>query len=116
MRKPSSRMRPTLVTTLQHTWGKDADGGRTVLSTVTTSDLFCSVQPGSPSTSVDETGRWTTEEYFTLRFSFDPGLHPHDEVTWVETLLSRTHNLVVLGTANQMGRGATWEVPCVERI
>lgn len=115
-------MRQTLVTLLQHTWSKDADGGRVIASTVTTKNTFCSVEPGTPTTGVDETGRWTTENHFTLRFSSDPGLDAHDEVTWTESSLSETgaplrvHNLVVLGTANKMGRGATWEVPCVERI
>lgn len=115
-------MRQTLVTLLQHAWSKDADGGRVIASTVTTKNASCSVEPGTPTTGVDETGRWTTEATFMLRFSYDPALHTHDEVTWTESTSSmtgeplRVHNLVVLGTASQMGRGATWEVPCVERI
>lgn len=116
MRKPSNRMRSTLVTLLQHTWSKDADGGRVVASTVTTLDVACSVEPGSASTSVDETGRWTTENHYILRFSVDPDLSAHDEVTWAEAQSSRVRHLVVLGTSNKMGRGATFEVPCVERI
>lgn len=122
MRRPSSRMRQTLVTLLQHAWSKDSDGGRVIASTATTKNVYCSVEPGTPTTGVDETGRWTTENHFTLRFSSDPALNVHDEVTWTESSLSvtgaplRVHNLVVLGTANKMGRGATWEVPCIERI
>lgn len=122
MRRPSSRMRQTLVTLLQHAWSKDVDGGRVIASTATTTDVNCSVESGTPTTGVDETGRWTTENHFTLRFSFDPGLDAHDEVTWTEPTSSvtgtplRVHNLVVLGTANKMGRGATWEVSCTERI
>lgn len=122
MRKPSSRMRPTQVTLLHHTWGKDVDGGRVIASTITTPNIFCSIQPGDPVTSVDETGRWTTENHFTLNFSNDPGLNPHDEITWKESTLTemgtslRVHNLVVRGTANRMGRGSTFAVPCVERI
>lgn len=115
-------MRQTLVTLLQHTWGKDADGGRVIASTVTTRNVSCSVEPGTPTTGVDETGRWTTENNFILRFSFDPALNAHDEITWAEPPSSttgaslRVHNLVVHGTSHQMGRGATWEVSCIERI
>ena len=116
MRRPSHRIRPTLVTLLHHTWGKDTDGGRRILSTVTTSDAVCSVEPGTALTVVDETGRWTTENSHTLRFNSDPNLSPHDEVIWTEVDSSRIHNLVVLGTSNKMGRGITFEVSCIERI
>lgn len=116
MRKPSSRMRSTLVTLLQHTWSKDADGGRVIASTLTTLDVACSVEPGTSSTAVDETGRWTTENLHILRFSSDPGLDVHDEVTWTDVQSSQVHHLVVLGTSNKMGRGSTFEVPCMERV
>lgn len=110
-------MRPSRVTTLKHTWGKDADGGRRILSTITTEDLACSVDPGLSSSVVDETGRWTNENQYILRFSFDPGLSVHDEVTWSDPFsLDGPHRLVVLGSANKMGRGVTFEVNCVERI
>lgn len=113
MKKPSSRMRHEVVTAHKHTWGKDADGGRIVVSTFVVPDLICSVQGGGKTTSVDETGRWTTEQPFTLRFTEDPGLKPHDEVTWQEG--SYLHNLVVQGTTNVMARYVTFEVNCVER-
>lgn len=116
MRKLSARMRPARVTTLKHSWGKDADGGRTILSTVTTEYVACSVDSGLSSTVVDETGRWTNENQYVLRFSFDPELNVHDEVIWDDPFSIATHRLVVLGSANKMGRGVTFEVNCVERI
>lgn len=109
-------MRQALVTLLKHTWGKDADGGRTVLSTTTVENVFCSVEPGTQDTRVDETGRWVTENNYILRFSTDPGLSTHDEMTWLEVNSSRVHHLVVLGTSNKMGRSATFEVNAIERI
>lgn len=117
-------MRKERVTLLNHSWTKDTDAGRVIASTVTTSNVACSVQPGDAMTTVDETGRWTTEVPYTLRFFSDPFLDAHDEITWVEAIFKRgsvnptprTHNLVVLGVTNRMGRGATYEVACVERI
>ena len=115
MRRPSSRMRKERVTLLRHKWGKDADAGRVISSTVTTTNVICSVDPGISNTAVDETGRWTTEQPYALRFTYDPILNEHDEVVWTERPSGLVHTMVVMGTTQRMGRGVTYEVNCIER-
>lgn len=118
---PTPQMRKERVTLLKYTWGKDSDAGRVILSTSTTNNVACSVEPGTSITSMDETGRWTMENPHTLRFNYDPFLKSHDEVIWIEEadprsgVAGRTHRFTVLGTSNRMGRGVTYEVNCIER-
>lgn len=112
----SARALNSTVTLLIHAWGKDAAGGRVITSTATIPNVACQWDPESGSTSVDDTGRWTTEQTHAFRFRTDPallGLKEQDVIQVIDA--GQIHSCVVVQSSNAMGRSVYFEVHTVER-
>lgn len=112
-RRPSTRCLNSSVTLIVNTWGKDTAGGRTIASSRQVGDVTCQWDPGESTTSVDETGRWTTEQMHVFRFLTDPGLKAQDVIRVVDG--SRVRDCYVSRPTNPAGRNVFWEVPAMER-
>jgi hypothetical protein len=118
MRSPSARCWPHEVALTRNVWGQDADGGRTVSSTTTSSQVDCSVQPGDPERLVTidpETGlrRITQISPCKIIFPENPKLSVDDLVTYVDDD-RQTHVYQVKGTLPAAFVGSVWEVRTVE--
>lgn len=114
MIRPSSRMRPHQVTLTLNTWGTDVDAGPIVTATRTVPGVPCSVHPGGPVLTQDDTGRWTQVTPYRVHFYDDPGLHKGDVIGWQDPR-GRYHNIVVSGLSDSAGRGTTFAVSGSER-
>lgn len=113
MLSPSANILNQTVTLLIHTWTVDEEGGRQVATTTTVASVPCGVEPEDPIIHT-EGERFTTIIPHRLSFLRDYGLNSFDEITWVEG--TRTHNLVVSGVVNALGRGGFFDCLAIERI
>jgi hypothetical protein len=118
MRSPSARVLQNTVTAYRYLGGQTTDAGLKSNSYGTTpiaSGVACSVQPDDPERMYDDAGRIVREiRTYSIMFGSNPGLQANDKVTWTDTL-GVSHDLFVLGTADQAGRGAAFVVSCEER-
>lgn len=118
MRKPSARALTNRVTLYRYAPAQDAEGGVAAnpYGEPLAADVPCSVQPSEPMRYVDQTtGRLVQKTVHDVFFRDDHALAADDKIVWVDNA-GVTHNLFVLGSTDQAGKGGCFMVSTEERL
>ena len=84
-------------------------------SSPTMQSVPCSVQFSGIAEIVDEQGRVTQLNSYSIMIPANPGVRVRDKIVWTDKG-GVTHTAFVQSSVEITGEGNTWEVPVIERI
>ena len=107
---------PNLVDLYTRIPTQDKDRATIPTCTLFASQVPCSVQAHSVVTRYDENTQAIIQFIpYSIFFASNPGLKQYDQIWWLDTL-GNVHKILVIGTRDEAGRGASFVIDAEERI